>query len=169
MTEIRRESSNPTKISPPPPRRPGQCPHFREARLLTANSTSRSWQRWMRHTGDAQNVTVTCTELAACPESRRTLRLRDRGGWHYGHDRISQAPDLLLTQEKSPLDCRGLDSHRKGYGTNVLRLTFAIFLVFTYEIGVLNSWLHVPVALDNEALYTPRDLDLYWRDKCRAH
>lgn len=130
LTETGRESSNPTKISPPPPRRPGQCPHFREARLLTANGTSRSWQRRMRQTGDAQNVIVTCTELAACAESRRSLRLRDREG-------LTLWPGPYFPGTWLASDPGNLPWAAEGYDMNVLRLTFAtIFLVFTRNTGL---------------------------------
>lgn len=157
LTETGRESSNPTKISPPPPRRPGQCPHFREARLLTANGTSRSWQRRMRQTGDAQNLIVTCTELAACAESRRSLRLRDRERWLYGQDLISQAPDLLLTQEISPGLQRAMSWMFSG--SHLLP-----FFWFSHEIRVLKSWL--PCSCHPRrwgSVHAWRFTDLYWR------
>lgn len=125
LTETRRESSNPTKISPPP-KRPGQCPHFREARLLTANSTSWSWQRRMRQTGDAQNVTVTYTDLAACAESRRTLRLCDRQDWHYGHlTCFWPRKNLSWTAEGSTAIGKAM--------AHVLGLTFAFFGFHTWN------------------------------------
>jgi hypothetical protein len=58
----------------PPPRRPGQCPHFREAGLPTANSRPRHWQSHIRQPRDAQNVAMTCTGLAALPELRCSQR-----------------------------------------------------------------------------------------------
>lgn len=159
-----RESSNPTKILPPPPRRPGQCPHFREARLLTANDTSRSWQRRMRQTGDAHNVTVTCTELAACPESRHSLCLRDSERWLYGQNLISQASDLLLTQEISP----GLQRAMAQMFSGSHLLPFFWFSHMKY--GSWNHDSHVPVTLDDEVLYMPGDLQTFTGGcKCRAH
>lgn len=163
----RRESSNPTKILPPAPRRPGQCPHFREARLLTANDTSRSWQRRMRQTGDAHNVTVTCTELAACPESRHSLCLRDSERWLYGQDLISQASDLLLTQEISP----GLQMARQRAMAQMFSGYLLPFFWFSHKkYGSWNHDSHVPVTLDDEVLYMPGDLQTFTEGcKCRAH